>query len=294
VSETLKKKRFGFSRRSVLKATAAGIVTVAAGALDEDDAEASEGGEAEPRRLRVTRHRVPWKGAERKFRVAQLTDIHVGGAVPNHYLDRVAELVWRAKADLVVMTGDYVNHSLSHVDRLQRFVSLLPKPLIATLGNHDHWSGADGVIEAIRSGGGEVLQNDSVVYEKDGFSLPIAGIDDGFTRHDNVTRAFKHIRQPDRTLVLNHFPNTADKIMEHGAALILSGHTHGGQFHVPAVTQVLQRVVGNKYVAGWFELGDSKLYVSAGIGASIFGFRAGKPALPEVALFDLMPEPKAA
>lgn len=288
-STTERKKRSLFSRRTVLKATAAGIVTAAAGdAFAEDESKMRE-----PRRLRVTRHRVPWTSIDRPFRIAQLTDVHVGPAVPSRYLDRVAELVWRSKPDLVVMTGDYLNHSLTHVDRFQRFVHLLPKPLIATLGNHDHWSGVEGITKAIHNGGGEVLQNDSVVFEKNGFELPIAGVDDGFTRHDDVPRAFKHIRDPRRTLVLNHFPNTADRIAEAGGGLILSGHTHGGQFHVPGVTAVLQKMVGNKYVAGWFELEPSRLYVSAGIGASIFGFRTGRPALPEIALFDLVPEARA-
>lgn len=280
--------RLRLSRRNVLKATAAGIVSAAATTVVEADANANE-----PRRLRVTRHRVEWPGVDRPFLIAHLTDIHVGASVPNFYLDRVVELVWRIKPDMVVMTGDYLNHSLSYVARLRRFVGLLPKPLLATLGNHDHWSGADGVIEAIQGGGGEVLQNESVVFAKNGFELPVVGVDDGFTRHDDVKKAFKHIRHPDRALVLNHFPNTADRISETGARVILSGHTHGGQIHVPGVTPIVQRMVGNKYVAGWFGIGESNLYVSAGIGSSMLSFRSGKPALPEIAVFNLVPPGQA-
>jgi uncharacterized protein len=274
------------SRRSVLKATAAGIVGAAASnVMDEPLVEASE-----PRRLRVTRHKLHRPDFDRGFRIVHLTDIHVGGSTPNSYLDRVVEIVWRAKADLVVLTGDYVNHSLTHVGRLRRFVGLLPKPCFATLGNHDHWSGADGVTRALRDGGAEVLSNDSLVYAKDGIELTVVGVDDGFSRNDDVPKAFRHVRDPERALVLSHFPNTADRIAQAGGGLILSGHTHGGQFAVPGVTAVVQRMVGNKYVQGWFEIDKSMLYVSAGIGASFIGFRAGQQALPEIAVYDLVPQ----
>src|SRR3954469_8786034 len=89
--------------------------------------------------LAVTWHRVPWLG-ERRLRVVQLTDIHVGPTTPRRMLARVADVVQTLECDVVVLTGDYVNASLFYLDRVAELVCMLPKPCIATLGNHDHWT----------------------------------------------------------------------------------------------------------------------------------------------------------
>jgi predicted MPP superfamily phosphohydrolase len=245
-------------------------------------------GAAQPEKLRATHHLVRWPSATRRFRVVQLTDIHVGRAVPPSYLRRVAELAHRARPDLVVLTGDYLNRSLTYVDELRHFVSLLPRPLFATLGNHDHWSGRDGVVAALEQGGATVLSNESLRFAGAGLDLVLVGVDDGFTRSDDVPRAFARVSRAAEALVLSHFPNTADRIADTGARLILSGHTHGGQIVVPGVTQLVHRVLGHKYVAGWFELDRSQLYVSVGVGGSV-GLRAGEGSAPEVSVFDLLP-----
>src|SRR5690349_15855694 len=107
--------------------------------------------------LAVTWHHVPWQG-DRRVRVVQLTDIHVGPTTPRAMLARVAAVVHEIEADLVVLTGDYVNTSLVFVDRVTELVSMLPKPCIATLGNHDHWTDPVRVARALVAGGASVLR----------------------------------------------------------------------------------------------------------------------------------------
>lgn len=265
------------SRRTILAAGAALLV--------------SRRAFAERMRLRVTRHRVPWPG-ERKLRVAHLTDIHMGATTPRPFLERVVEIVRTVEPHLVVLTGDYVNHSTRHLPRLERFVSALPRPIVATLGNHDHWSGDHEVAMALVGGGAEVLSNAASGVGGIGWSLPIVGVDDGATKHADVGRAFDGVRDPERAIVLNHFPATADAIAEKGGRLILSGHTHGGQLAIPVLTEAVSRLV-NGYFHGWYAIGESELYVSAGIGHSLDGLRGGHTAIPEVAVYDLDPSAEA-
>ena len=238
--------------------------------------------------LAITCHRIPWKG-ERRIRVAQLTDIHVGATTPRTMLAHVAQVVSTLGCDLVVLTGDYVNASLVHLDRVTELVKSLPGPCIATLGNHDHWTDPVRVAAALREGGALVLQNESTVVRGRGFELTVVGVDDGRTRHDDVTRAFANVADPTRALVLSHFPTTAESIATTGAPLVLSGHTHAGQIDVPHVTRLLARLAGNPYLHGFYRLDRTDLYVSAGIGHSLHGLRAGRTC-PEIAVFELDPE----
>ncbi len=267
------------SRRSLLAAGAfAGVVAV------------SRSARADRMRLRITRHRVPWLGP-RKLRILHITDIHMGATTPQRFLQRTIEIAHAVEPDLVALTGDYVNRSTKHVDRVRRYVAALPRPVIATLGNHDHWSGAPEVSAALIAGGAEVLSNSNSGIDGIGFTLDVVGVDDGTTKHADVDRAFSSVQRPEESVILNHFPATADLIAEKGGRLILSGHTHGGQIVVPVLTEAVSRLF-NGYFHGWYRIAQSDLYVSAGIGHSLEGLRGGDSATPELAVYDLDPTAK--
>lgn len=276
-------------RRTFLNRTAQIAALAGAGAaiLDTAEARASEAG-----LVRVRRHDVPFLGAEhwhgqKALRIAQLSDIHVGSGTPAETLLQAQKLAHAAKPDLLVLTGDYLNRSLLEIDALEAWIAGLPRPIVATLGNHDHWSGAMGIRRALEKQGIITLQNENTQMDIGGRKLVIVGVDDGFTKRDNPDKAFMNVALPDRALVLSHEPRTADKIGLRGGRLVLSGHTHGGQVVVPGITGALTRLIGMKYVAGWYQAGDTRLYVNAGIGTSVRVARYGEQALPELSIFEL-------
>ena len=230
--------------------------------------------------LAITTHTIPWPT---RARVVQLTDLHMGPTTPKAVLQRVADIVQGLDPELVVLTGDYVNQSLFHLDRVTDFVRALPAPCVAVLGNHDHWTSAVRVTEALEAGGAEVLRNASTVRG----GITVVGVDDGCTHHDDIARAFEGV-DPRSALVLTHDPKTAEAIAERGAPLVLSGHTHAGQIEVPLVTRRIARAVGMPYLRGFFTIGETALYVNAGLGHSLEGLRGG-PTRPEIAVFELDP-----
>lgn len=241
------------------------------------------------RRVEVNWHRVGLPGAE-GLRVVQVTDLHAGWGVSDEVLEEASEHVRQLDPDLVVLTGDYVNHSLKYLDRATSFVERLPRPCVATLGNHDHWAGAREIIDALEAEDVIVLQNSHIHVDCGHKALTVVGVDDAFTGRDDVTRAFDGIESPDQALCLSHDPNSADDIMAHGARLVLAGHTHGGQIDVPMITPVIARAIGNRYLAGWYDVGPGRLYVNVGLGSSASRWRVGKRAAPEVAVFDIVDE----
>jgi predicted MPP superfamily phosphohydrolase len=242
--------------------------------------------QAAPRRLRLTHHRLRWGS---RARIVHLTDLHVGWATPPHLLRQAIRQATRLEPDLVVLTGDYLNHTLKHLAVLERFLALLPRPCVATMGNHDHWAGAAEIQRVMERLGIVVLSNRSTRMQlsRRGTRLTLVGVDDGRTDHDDVARAFAGVEQPERALVLTHFPPSAEAIARHGGRLILTGHTHGGQLDVPLVTRALSRLAGQRYIAGWYPVERARLYVNAGIGSSAIRCRVGRRARPEVALLEL-------
>lgn len=237
--------------------------------------------------LALTHHRVPWS-IERRVRIVHLTDVHVGPTTPRRHLRRVAEVVRGLGCDVVVMTGDYVNASAYHESRITELIRDLPAPCIAVLGNHDHWTDPVRITRALEAGGARVLRNDSLVVRGAGFALPIVGVDDGRSRNADVARAFSSVPEPHRALVLTHDPKTAEAIAPTGAPLVLAGHTHAGQA-LPRALSFVTKTIGMPYLRGFHRIGRTDLYVSAGIGHSLYGLRAASTA-PEIAIFDLDPD----
>ena len=101
--------------------------------------------------------------------------------------------------------------------------------MIAVLGNHDHWSGAEEVRHALERGGVEVLRNRHTTITLRHERLQVVGLDDAYTGHARRDEAVKGLRHDLPSIALSHIAEEADGLWRHGVPLVLSGHTHAGQ-----------------------------------------------------------------
>ncbi len=202
-------------------------------------------------------------------RIGQLSDIHVRTGVKPRALHAAVEMLNELKPDLVVLTGDYVCLSARPLPLLVDALKKLRVPSYATLGNHDHWTDARRVRQALAKAGVEVLSNEHRRIHFGRAHLYLVGIDDSITHHHDPERAFTGIPAHATRIVLSHDPRSADFLHHYRPALILSGHTHGGQIYFKKLTPFLWRRAGAKYLSGFFNVHGSVLYVTRGIGASV-------------------------
>jgi hypothetical protein len=237
------------------------------------------------------------------LRIAHLTDQHVGRITPFEVQIAAAEMTNAENPDVVFLTGDFVCHSQLYLDQLTEVMRAFKGPVIAVLGNHDHWSGADEVRRALERGGVEVLQNRHTVITLRDQKLQVVGLDDAYTGHANRNEAIKGLRKDLPAIGLSHIAEEADGLWRHGIPLVLSGHTHGGQVTVARLHELaLGMIGGHKYVHGLYGSRDhadrrdqhqpeGAVYVGAGIGAAVLPFRIGERGKREVTMFELGCEP---
>lgn len=202
-------------------------------------------------------------------RIGQLSDIHVRTGVKPRRLHLAVEMLNSLRPDFVVLTGDYVCMSPRPLPMLTEALKRLEAPVYATLGNHDHWSGAARVREALHSAGVDVLTNEHRKLPLNGGSLYLVGVDDSVTRHHDPEAAFRDVPEGATTVTLSHDPKSADFLHRYNPSVILSGHTHGGQVYFRRLTPFLSRRVGIKYLSGFFDIEGTVLYVNRGLGASV-------------------------
>ncbi len=221
--------------------------------------------------------------------IAQVSDLHTGAFVGERELDEGLSLVRRARADLVVVTGDIVDFDPVFAPLAARKLADVSARdgVTAILGNHDYYAGADEVTAALRSAGIDVMSNTGkVVRPGDGGGFALLGVDDVTSaRHGrtgpDLDRALAGVGRDLPRILLSHQPFTVD-LWPGQVAAQLSGHTHGGQIN-PGFSPV---GLVMKYVAGAYAVGGTTLYVNRGFGTVGAPSRVGAP--PEVTRFVLV------
>src|SRR5262249_39003053 len=161
--------------------------------------------------------------------------------------------------------------------------------MFGILGNHDHWSSSDHIIEALDDAGAHVLINDSARIKVGGADLVVVGVDDLWARRAEPVRAFSKVKPDDAPIVLAHNPDTALYARHLNPGVMLSGHTHGGVVRIPYYGSPLKSIlkIGKRFYAGLNRFEDFYIYTNRGLGT--FWLRIRINCRPEVSRFTLTP-----
>jgi predicted MPP superfamily phosphohydrolase len=205
------------------------------------------------------------------FTIAQISDIHVGPTIKRGYLDAIVNAVNALGADLIAVTGDLVDGSVSrlapHTAPLAKLTARHGAYFVT--GNHEYYSNAHAWIAEVRRLGLTVLMNEHVVLTHRGAALLVAGVTDYSAHHfdqshrsDPLAALAGAPRHVAVKLLLAHQPRSAEAAADAGFDLQLSGHTHGGQFFPWNLFVPLQQ----PYTSGLNRLRNLWIYTSRGTG----------------------------
>jgi predicted MPP superfamily phosphohydrolase len=216
------------------------------------------------------------------YTIAQVSDIHVGVFVGDRELREGLDRVRAMRPDMVVATGDLVDYDPRYAAQMARALGdLTPRDgVFAILGNHDYYTGAEAVKQALSRSGVHLLMNEGLrIRPADGGGFALLGVDDyaGFDvgSGPDLRRAMAMVPEDRPRILLAHQPKFFDRSASK-VALQLSGHTHGGQINIGVRPVDLFM----KYVAGRYDRGGSALWVNRGFGVAGPPARIGAP--PEI------------
>lgn len=235
------------------------------------------------------------------LRIVQISDLHVGPHISRRFLAKVRRATERFDPELIAVTGDLIDDRWEDVALYADALGDLAAPLgvFAIAGNHDVYAGWEAVERELKARTSSVvLVNEARVVERKGASLAVVGVGDpaGQGRRwgggdvprvaPDVARAMGGVPAGIPVLALAHNPALWPQLVARGAALTLSGHTHWGQFAIPAADWSLASLF-LPHPMGIYREGPSLLYVHPGTGYWGIPFRIG--ARPQVALLVLRP-----
>ena len=235
-----------------------------------------------------------WSGPPLK--IAFFSDLHAGSPhIDEKYIEKLILRINAMSPDIVLVGGDLlingvVGGEFMPIEKVAALLRKLKAPfgVYAVLGNHDWWNDGEKIQRVLEKSGISVLENQAKLIQVDkNYHFWLVGIGDDFTKHARVDLALSKINTDGPRILFMHDPAALFQVKDK-FFLALAGHLHGGQVYIPGIGALV--VPGNapkSWSSGWIDFEYGSLFVSKGIGTSIFPVRFS--AVPEFVILELKP-----
>lgn len=215
---------------------------------------------------------------DQKVKILHISDLH-NKKLPNNnksLLNRIEKL----NPDIIALTGDIIDSkssSFGHTYNLLEELVKINKHTYFVSGNHE-WKNIrkQNFITELKKRKVKIINNTNKIITMKNFSINICGIDDPYSNHENVGKAFDKICADNFTLLLSHSPDIVLRNDNLPCDLMICGHTHGGQIRFPFIGGIIAPGQGffPKYDKGIYKLERNRiLYINSGLGTSTLPIR---------------------
>lgn len=233
------------------------------------------------------------------FTIAQVSDLHnkMFGENQEYILSKLKSV----EPDIIVITGDIIDRRHYNLDAATAFVAGASKiaQVYYVTGNHEAWLDSFEIAKTQLIESGAIFMDDTeATITIENSSIKILGVSDpdflttSYDQGNDVTKMTRQLAKwsADESfkILLTHRPELFDLYAENNMDLVFAGHAHGGQIRIPFVGGVVAPDQGwfPKYTSGDYIRGDSTMFVSRGLGNSIFPIRINDS--PEIVVVKLI------
>ena len=256
-----------------------------------------------------------WPEKLNGYRIVHLSDLQSKSYGKNQ--SPLLNKVKKQNPDLIIFTGDLIDRR--HYAKEPAITLMMGcekiAPTVFVTGNHEIWHGSDASLKAeLQELGILVLDNKSISISKNQTSFILTGIADraDFSSQQNYEDALRALVEqvpaedsiasltsdaninpdfsnaPPYRILMSHRPEQFPVYSHLNVDLTFSGHSHGGQIRLPFIGGLMAPHQGilPEYDGGLFEMGQSKMIVSRGLGNSVFPLRVfNRPEIPVITLY---------
>lgn len=221
---------------------------------------------------------------QKDVRLVQISDIHLFGKNQEPRFERIYKHITSTSPDIIVITGDFIDIPGKVTPETIQKINDYNIPVLFIYGNHENYYGEEQVRELLETTHIIILDNNNIDYNDYGIS--VIGIGDSEDKNNLQTKLSTiNIDKNKYNILLNHRPVNPELVSSYGIDLMLSGHTHAGQFFPGTVSKLIGYF---NYFRGLHEIGNMKLYINQGTG--YWAIKIRNFSRNEITIFDLKKE----
>ena len=217
------------------------------------------------------------------MKIALVSDLHIGLVRQKPLVQKVARRIMNQNPDMIIIAGDLIDGP--HFP-YQEFLAPLaelsaPQGVYFTPGNHETYN--DELEEVYKAIPENVTILSDEIQTIPGTDITIAGFEyDTESREHFAERAARVVVGSSPAIGILHDPKHRDALGELGINLVVSGHTHGGQFF-PG-TAIVRMIYGSQ-TNGLVTHDSGAYYTTTGAGTAVSPARVGTQA--EVVILEI-------
>lgn len=220
------------------------------------------------------------------LKIVHISDIHYGRTVNESEINKVVNKINYIKPDIVVLTGDLLD---SDTKLNEKQINTLSKALnhietkygkYAISGNHDY---SHEEWEQIINDSGFINLNDTydIICNDNYENILISGMSNNTYNKIDINEKLQttnnYLNNTNDNIVykilIMHEPDFLTKFDYSIYDLVLAGHSHNGQVRLPFIGAIILPPNAKLYYDEYYDLGNTDLYISSGLGTSNIDFR---------------------
>lgn len=214
------------------------------------------------------------------LKIIHFADIHYKKIIGEKEIKKLVKEINRINPDIIFFTGDLIDneYQLKNKD-----INFLIKELskidnkygfYAILGDQDKKE-KETIKNIYLQSNITLLENETITIQNEQNAKILVSVIDNKSKNIIPKENNYHI-------VLTHEPDNTDKILKenNNVSLILSAHSINGSINLPIIKKILLPKGAKKYYKPFYQINNTKLYITNGIGLNNINFRLwNKPSI---------------
>jgi len=211
----------------------------------------------------------------KELKIVHFSDILYGEKTNKRLLDKLSKEINSIEADVIIFSGDLLKKDEKYNQKDYKFLKDYLKNLDANLykyaviGDNDE-THLEEYKDILYESDFVLLDNEStLLFYKDLIPINIIGL----TNIENVSELLISEIEYSYTLAITHKPDYLEELSNYEINTILSGHSLGGIVNIPYYGGIIKTEGAKTYINNSYELNNTELFISNGIGFNNFNFR---------------------
>ena len=214
------------------------------------------------------------------LKIVHVTDLHYG-MTNEKKLKKLVKEINLTKPDIVLFTGDLVDKNTEYNKEIDNILIENLKNINAYYGKY-YVNGDEDLLyktfDTIMSNSNFISLDDTyeVIYNEKNETIFLSGISPDKSLTNEIKENI-NLNTYNYKILLTHYPDSVTSVLKYNFDLIASGHSLNGQVRLPFIGSVYTKENSRKYYNSYYNIDNTNLYISSGIGNSTINIRLNNP-----------------